>query len=309
MKRSLGRLRHRHIAPVVALDGVSFQVMEGEALGVIGRNGAGKSTLMRVLAGTLQPDAGSVEVEGHTSTLLSLGLGFNPELSGRRNVYLGGLAAGLTRTGISEIFNDVVSYAELEEAIDRPLKTYSSGMFARLAFSIGMHLSPDVLLLDEVLAVGDAQFQRKSLGSMRKLLDKSGTIVLVSHSLRRVSEICDRVLWIDEGQVRGIGPADEIVSEYRTSVDSAVAGAGTSEAVEGWHAGRKMDVVLRVLAGEAVEELAEEFDTRREWIELWRDRFVASGKEGLRAAKLKAARASQTETQRLSRSGHREGER
>ena len=173
---------------------------------------------MRVVAGTLRPDGGRAVSWGRTSTLLQLGVGFNMELSGIRNIYLGGLAAGLKRSCIDEIFDDIVIYAELEEAIDRPIKTYSSGMLARLAFSIGMHLDPEILLLDEILSVGDESFKEKSEKTMQDLLDKAGTIVFVSHNLFKVSEFCDRAMWMERGVVQRIGPAEEVVDDYRAAV-------------------------------------------------------------------------------------------
>ena len=216
LRRSLGRLRSRTQVEVNALDHVSFRVEKGEAFGIVGNNGAGKSTLLRVMARTLRPNDGRVVVNGRASTLLQLGVGFNPELSGARNIYLGGLAAGLRKARVDEIFDDVVAYAELGDAIHRPLKTYSSGMFSRLAFSVSMHLDPDILLLDEVLAVGDQSFRERSLATMQDLLDRSGTIVFVSHSLRSVAEFCNRAMWLRDGKIVAIGPADEIVESYRT---------------------------------------------------------------------------------------------
>jgi len=215
LRKSLAAMRTRQVQEVTALDDVSFRVEKGEAFGVIGDNGAGKSTLLRVIAKTLKPDRGRVVVNGRASTLLQLGVGFNPELSGARNIYLGGLAAGLRRAQVEEIFDDVVAYAGLGDAIHRPVKTYSSGMFSRLAFSVSMHLDPDILLLDEVLAVGDAEFREKSLKTMRELLERAGTIVFVSHSLPQVADFCDRALWLEKGQVRDIGDAKSIVDAYR----------------------------------------------------------------------------------------------
>jgi len=217
LRRSIGRRRIQE--DVIALDHVSLKVNPGEAFGIIGRNGAGKSTLLKCIAGTLRPNSGKVVVNGKTSTLLQLGVGFIPELTGRRNVYLGGLAAGMRKAEIDDRFDEIVSYAELGDAIDRPVKTYSSGMFSRLAFSVSMHLDPDVLLLDEVLAVGDEGFQRKSLKAMRALLDRSGTIVFVSHSMVSVAEFCDRVVWLDNGKIAMEGEAEEVVAAYRKSVD------------------------------------------------------------------------------------------
>ncbi len=231
LRRTIGKRRHKAVQEVVALDGVSFEINRGEAYGIIGANGAGKSTLLRVLARTLRPDSGTVEVYGKTSTLLQLGVGFNPELSGRRNIYLGALAAGLRKTEIDELLDEIIDYAELRPAIDRPLKTYSSGMFARLAFSISMHMNPDILLLDEVLAVGDESFQQKSLQAMQDLLDRAGTIVFVSHSLPRVAEFCDRALWLQKGLVERLGNAEDVVEAYRAAVSTKPRATGEHGAI------------------------------------------------------------------------------
>lgn len=221
LRRAIGRGRHKEDTELVAVDDVSFDVYKGEAFGVIGRNGAGKSTLLKVMARTLKPDDGTVNVYGTTSTLLSLGVGFNAELSGRRNVYLGGMAAGLRKAEIERQFDDIVTYAGLWEAIDRPVRTYSSGMFARLAFSVGMAMDPNILLLDEVLAVGDAEFSAKSMDAMRGLLERAGTIVFVSHALPKVAEFCDRAIWMDQGKIKLVGDAKDVVKEYRKSAEAA----------------------------------------------------------------------------------------
>jgi ABC-type polysaccharide/polyol phosphate transport system ATPase subunit len=217
-RKSLGRLRHHEKDILVALDNVSLTVGKGEAFGIIGSNGAGKSTLLKIIAKTLKPDEGSVNVYGKTSTLLSLGLGMKFDLSGRRNVYLGGLAAGMRKAEIDERFNSIVEYADIGEAIDRPVKTYSSGMFSRLAFSVAMAIDPNIMLLDEVLAVGDEAFRDKSTQTMKDLLADAGTIVFVSHALPNVVDFCDRALWLDHGRVRSIGPSDEVVHEYKAEV-------------------------------------------------------------------------------------------
>jgi len=214
LRRSLTQLRRRQVEEVVALDDVSFRVERGEAFGVIGHNGAGKSTLLRVMARTLRPDAGRVVVNGRVSTLLQLGVGFNGQLSGDRNIYLGGLAAGLKRSEIDAVYDDIVEYSGLGDAIHRPVKTYSSGMFARLAFSVSMHIDPDIILLDEVLAVGDADFKSRSFETMKEMLERSGTIVLVSHSVKQIARFCDRALWLDHGHAMSVGPARDVVKAY-----------------------------------------------------------------------------------------------
>jgi ABC-type polysaccharide/polyol phosphate transport system ATPase subunit len=227
LRRSLGRLRHRETEELIALDDVDLTIYKGEAFGIIGRNGAGKSTFLRVMARTLKPDEGTINVYGKTSTLLQLGVGFNIQLSGRRNVLLGGLAAGLRKAEIEERFDSIVEYAELGSAIDRPVRTYSSGMFSRLAFAVGMALEPNILLLDEVLAVGDESFRTKSMATMKELLDKAGTIVFVSHALPNVAEFCDRVLWLEDGKVRMVGEANTVVEAYQAAVKQARAAKGS----------------------------------------------------------------------------------
>lgn len=221
IRRSVARLRHREKHEIVALDDVSLEIIKGEAFGVIGANGAGKSTLLKVIAKTLKPSSGSVNVYGKTSTLLSLGLGMKPELSGRRNVYLGGLAAGLRKREIDEKFDSIIEYADIGEAIDRPVKTYSSGMFSRLAFSVAMALEPNIILLDEILAVGDEAFREKSMDTMRELLANAGTIVFVSHSLPSVVEFCDRVMWLDQGRIRKAGEPQTVIDMYKAEVGRA----------------------------------------------------------------------------------------
>lgn len=223
LRRAVARRRLRETVAVAALDDVSFEVHRGETFGLVGDNGAGKSTLLRVIARTMRPDAGRVEVRGETSTLLQLGAGFNPELSGRRNVYLSGLAHGMRRAQIDRLFDGIAGYAGLGGAIDRPLKSYSSGMVSRLAFSISMHLLPDILLLDEVLAVGDAGFREKSRAAMQELLARGGTVMVASHSLAMMGDMCDRVLWLEKGRVKGLGPAAEVVEAYTGALPSPAA--------------------------------------------------------------------------------------
>jgi len=216
LKSTLVRLgrRERVIREVPAVKHVSFEVPHGQVLGVVGANGAGKSTLMRTMAGILPPTAGRVEVEGRVSTLLALGVGFNRKLSGRDNVILGGLAAGLKREQLKEKYEEIVAFAELEEFMDMPMRTYSSGMYGRLAFSVAVNMDPDILLIDEALSVGDARFRRKSFRKMRQLCRQDRTIVLVSHALGSIEQLCDSAIWMHKGELRMQGPPQQVVDSY-----------------------------------------------------------------------------------------------
>jgi len=205
--------------PVRALDGVTLTIHRGEAFGIIGSNGAGKSTLLRVLAGALPPDSGQVEIYGPAApTLLALGLGFNRKLSGRRNIYLGAMASGMRRAEVETMYDEIVEYSELGSAIERPVATYSSGMFSRLTFSVAIQQQPEILLLDELMSVGDESFRRKSGESMERLLEKAGTIVIVSHGLGKLAKFCDRLAWMDQGRVMAVGEPKEMASLYREHV-------------------------------------------------------------------------------------------
>jgi lipopolysaccharide transport system ATP-binding protein len=197
-----------------ALRGVSFDVEEGETLGVIGHNGAGKSTLLKILAQVTDPTDGEVRIRGRVGSLLEVGTGFHPELTGRENVFINGAILGLTRREIGQRFAEIVAFAEVEKFIDTPVKHYSSGMSLRLAFSVAAHLQPEVLLVDEILAVGDSSFQRRCLGKMKEISQSGRTILFVSHNMTAVESLCSRVAWLRGGQVLKVGPAEEIVSEY-----------------------------------------------------------------------------------------------
>jgi ABC-type polysaccharide/polyol phosphate transport system ATPase subunit len=218
LRRTLGTMRHREKMELVALDDVSLTINKGEAFGIIGPNGAGKSTLLKVIARTLRPSQGTVNTYGRTSTLLQLGLGMKPELSGARNIYLGGLAAGLRKAEIDKKFDSIVEYADIGRAINRPVKDYSSGMFSRLAFSVAMAIEPNIILLDEVLAVGDESFRQKSTQTMRDMLATAGTIVYVSHALTNVEDFCNRVMWLDSGKVRMTGDPATVIEAYKVEV-------------------------------------------------------------------------------------------
>jgi ABC-type polysaccharide/polyol phosphate transport system ATPase subunit len=181
---------------------------------VVGANGAGKSTLMRTMAGILPPSEGRVEVHGRVSTLLALGVGFNRKLTGRENVVLGGLAAGWTREELAERYDQIVKFAELKKFMDYPMRTYSSGMYGRLAFSVAVNMDPDILLIDEALSVGDARFKRKSFRRMRKLCEQDHTVVLVSHALGSIKELCDQVIWMHEGELRMWDEPEAVIDAY-----------------------------------------------------------------------------------------------
>jgi ABC-type polysaccharide/polyol phosphate transport system ATPase subunit len=209
----LGR-REKVVREVQALKNVSFEVPEGQVLGVVGANGAGKSTLMRTVAGILPPNSGRVEVHGRVSTLLALGVGFNRKMTGRQNVVLGGLAAGLTRVQLAEKYDEIVSFAELEDFMDMPMRTYSSGMYGRLAFAVAVTMEPEILLIDEALSVGDARFRKKSFRKMRELCGENRTILLVSHALGSIKELCDQAIWIHKGELRMWDEPENVVDAY-----------------------------------------------------------------------------------------------
>jgi ABC-type polysaccharide/polyol phosphate transport system ATPase subunit len=197
-----------------ALRDVSFDLDQGEILGVIGRNGSGKSTLLLVIAGILQPDAGSISVAGKTSALLTIGAGFEPDLTGRQNIYLNGAYLGLTQKTMRQLEDEIVGFAELGDFIDAPVRTYSAGMRLRLGFAIASHIDPDILLLDEVLGVGDIEFQQKSEAKLQALIERARSIVIVSHTMEFVRKICTKALWLHGGRVRAWGAPDDVIRAY-----------------------------------------------------------------------------------------------
>jgi ABC-type polysaccharide/polyol phosphate transport system ATPase subunit len=202
-----------------ALNDVNLTVPKGRTLGVIGRNGSGKSTLLKLVAGITKPSSGTVRVDGRISALIELGAGFHPEISGRENVFINGIMLGLTKREVTERFDEIVEFAEMKEFIDAPVKTYSSGMYMRLGFAVAIHVDPEVLLVDEVLAVGDEGFTHKCLDKFAEFKRRGKTILLVTHSLGLVERFCDEALWLDAGRIKGSGDPKRIVGAYITDVE------------------------------------------------------------------------------------------
>jgi lipopolysaccharide transport system ATP-binding protein len=200
-----------------ALKDVSFEVKQGEVVGIIGRNGAGKSTLLKILSRITEPTEGEVELTGRVGSLLEVGTGFHPELTGRENVYLNGAILGMRREEITRKFDEIVAFAEVEKFIDTPVKHYSSGMYVRLAFAVAAHLEPEILVVDEVLAVGDAQFQKKCLGKMGEAAHSGRTVLFVSHNMGTVNRLCESAVWLDHGKLRFLGRSESVVSQYLMS--------------------------------------------------------------------------------------------
>ncbi|HZU05701.1 MAG TPA: ABC transporter ATP-binding protein [Chloroflexota bacterium] len=230
-----------------ALRDVSFAVAPGEALGVIGTNGSGKSTLLKLATRLLRPTRGRVEVHGRVAALLELGAGFHPELSGRDNIYLHAAVLGIPRRRVEERFADIVAFAGLERFVDTPLKHYSAGMQARLGFAVAVHVDPEVLLLDEVLAVGDLQFQARCLERIRALHAEGRTVLLVSHDLQAVTELCTQALWLHEGRVRAIGPPAEVVAAYRRYLLGEAPADGAAAPERRWGSGEVQLVAVELL--------------------------------------------------------------
>lgn len=196
------------------LDGISFEVKKGEAIGLIGHNGCGKSTTLKLLTRIMYPDSGSIKMKGRVSSLIELGAGFHPDMSGRENIYINASIFGLTRKEIEERFEKIVSFSELEEFIDNPVRTYSSGMYMRLAFSVAINVDADILLIDEILAVGDANFQSKCFNKLREIKSNGTTIVIVSHSLSSVEQFCEKSIWIHEGKIKSEGKPRDVHPQY-----------------------------------------------------------------------------------------------
>ncbi|MHB8458857.1 MAG: ABC transporter ATP-binding protein [Candidatus Limnocylindrales bacterium] len=237
--RALRRLARRPLSAdatreeIWALRDVSFELRDGDRLGLIGRNGAGKSTLLKILSRITEPSAGRVTLHGRVASLLEVGTGFHPELTGRENVYLNGTILGMRRTEIARKFDEIVAFAEVAKFLDTPVKRYSSGMYVRLAFAVAAHLEQDILLVDEVLAVGDAAFQKKCLTKMGEVAREGRTIVLVSHNLVAIEQLCTTAIWLDGGRMFDIGPAQQIVEHYNASFAPSPTGGFTGATVMG----------------------------------------------------------------------------
>lgn len=202
-----------------ALKDISFSVTKGETLGIIGLNGSGKSTILKLIAGVMSPNTGTVTVYGRIAPLIELGAGFHPELSGRENIYLNGTILGLKRKEIDAKFDEIVNFADLGEFIDTPIKHYSSGMYMRLAFAVAVHTNPDVLLVDEILAVGDEGFQKKCMNIMKRFKSRNATIIFVSHNLDLIANFCDKVFWLSSEKIVSSGAPEKITQDFRASLN------------------------------------------------------------------------------------------
>lgn len=210
---------------IAALDDVSFEIAEGEVVGLIGRNGSGKSTLLKVLSRITEPSSGTASIRGNVGSLLEVGTGFHPELTGRENVYFSGVTLGMTRHDVKRRFDEIVAFADVEKFVDTPVKFYSSGMHMRLGFAVAAHLQPSILLVDEVLAVGDVAFQKKCLGKMDEISHQGRTIIFVSHQMNQLRRLCGRCIWLDGGKVVEIGPTSNVVNRYEASFMEALRSA------------------------------------------------------------------------------------
>ena len=215
IKKTLLHLKRQKPDRFVAVKGISFYVREGEILGIIGKNGSGKSTTLNALAGIFSPDSGSIDLNGHSISLLSIGVGFIREMTGRENITLSGMLLGFTEEQVKAKEQEIIDFAEIGEFIDMPVRTYPSGMYSKLAFSITAILETDIMLIDEVLSVGDQKFKKKSYEKMKSLIsNKDRTVVIVSHSIETLKQLCDTVMWMHEGQIKRIGDPDEVLDEY-----------------------------------------------------------------------------------------------
>jgi len=208
-------IKREKIETFNALDGISFELEEGKILGVIGKNGSGKSTMLRAIAGIFSPDSGKISLHGHSVSLMSIGVGFNNKLTGKENIFLSGLLLGYSEKEIKKHLKEIIKFADIGDFINKPVKSYSSGMYSKLAFAITAILETDIMLVDEVLSVGDVKFKQKSYDKMKELIsDEHRTVVIVSHSMSTIRELCDKVLWINDGKQMAYGDTDEVIDKY-----------------------------------------------------------------------------------------------
>lgn len=241
-----------------ALDDVSFEVKQGEVLGVIGRNGAGKSTLLKIISQVTAPSSGAIKISGRVSSMLEVGTGFHSELTGRENIFLNGTIIGMKKTEIQKKFDSIVAFSGVEQFLDSPVKRYSSGMYVRLAFAVAAHMDPEILIIDEVLAVGDIQFQKQCIGKMKDISKRGRTVIFVSHSLQTISSLCEKCLLLEEGRIKQIGTTSEVILNYL--------GGGGSSYADFTNLGKVVgDSFVQLLNGEVInskQESAIEIDIR-----------------------------------------------
>jgi ABC-type polysaccharide/polyol phosphate transport system ATPase subunit len=254
-----GVTRRRAASTFFALRDVSFEVAEGTGLGIIGANGAGKTSLLKLISRVTWPTSGRVRVAGRVVSLIELGAGFHPELTGRENVYLGAGLFGLTRRDVDARFDEIVQFAEVEPLIDMPMKRYSSGLYARLGFSVAIHSNPDIVLVDEVLAVGDAAFRRRALESLRGLIAAGKTVLFISHDMWNVRRLCKQIVWLEEGRIRGMGPAAQLAEQYieEVNVRALAGGHGLPQLRGGTGEVRYCDVQIIDAAGRPTRTVPE----------------------------------------------------
>ncbi len=264
----LGRVGHRKVS---ALRDISFEIEAGESFGVIGDNGAGKSTLLKLLTGTAFATSGNVEVQGRVSALLELGTGFHPEFTGRENLYFSGALMGFSRDEIAARERAIVGFSELEDFMDQPVKTYSSGMFVRLGFAVATGFDPDVLIIDEALAVGDQGFQKKCTDRIVRFKREGKTLLFCSHNLHQVRTLCQRALWLDHGEARGLGPAEAVVDRYEDHCRQRQSERGQSSSAQAMPSGGvcRVESVKLVSPGQRDQEEFETGDTLRLQIGAW----------------------------------------
>lgn len=215
IKKSLFSIKKSNVEVFEAVHGISFQVPEGQIMGIVGKNGSGKSTMLKAIAGIFTADEGEIDLHGHSISLLSIGVGFDKRLTGRENIFLSGLLLGFSEKQIKEKIDEIIEFSELGNFIDKPVKTYSSGMYSKLAFSITAILETEIMLIDEVLSVGDAKFKKKSYKKMKSLIDqKNRTVIIVSHSSDTLRKLCDTILWLHDGEIKMLGTVDEVLPAY-----------------------------------------------------------------------------------------------